>query len=57
MIISSVIGAQIGSRVGYKIDANSLRSFLSIMILAVCVKMVGNLFVDPVSLFNIELLK
>jgi uncharacterized membrane protein YfcA len=57
MIISSVIGAQIGSRVGYKIDANSLRSLLSIMILAVCVKMVGNLFVDPVSLYNIELLK
>ena len=57
MIISSVVGAQIGSRIGYKIDANSLRSLLSIMILSVCVKMVGNLFVDPVSLYSIELLK
>ncbi len=57
MIISSVIGAQIGCRVGYKIDANSLRSLLSILILAVCIKMIANLFVDPVSLYSIELLK
>lgn len=57
MIISSVIGAQIGSRIGYKIDANNLRSLLAIMILAVCVKMIGNLFVTPESLYTIELLK
>lgn len=57
MIISSVIGAQIGSRIGYKIDADSLRSFLAIMILGVCSKMLGNLFVDPVSLYSIELIK
>ena len=57
MIISSVIGAQIGGRVAYKIDAVSLRSILAAMILAVCIKMIGNLFVDPVSLYNIELLK
>lgn len=57
MIISSVIGAQIGSRLSYKIDANSLRSLLSIIILAVCTKMVINLFVDPTNLYNIELLK
>ncbi len=57
MILGSVIGAQIGTRLGYKIDANSLKSLLSIMILAVCFKMLAGLFVDPVSLYNIELLK
>ena len=57
MIISSVIGAQIGSRIGYKIDANNLKSLLSILILGVCIKMIGNLFVAPESLYSIELLK
>lgn len=57
MIIGSVIGAQIGSRIGYKINADSLRSLLAIMILAVCIKMTLNLFVDPLSIYNIELLK
>jgi uncharacterized membrane protein YfcA len=57
MIFSSVIGAQIGTRLGYKIDANSLRSLLSLMILAVCIKMLIGLFSEPINLYNIELLK
>lgn len=57
MIISSVIGAQVGSRISYKVDANSLRSILSILILGVCIKMVMNLFVAPASVYSIELLK
>jgi len=35
----------------------SLRSLLAIMILGVCIKMIGNLFVDPVSLYNLEMLQ
>lgn len=54
MIISSVFGAQIGSRVAYKVDTESLRSLLSIMILSVCIKMFLGLFVEPSSLFSLE---
>ncbi len=57
MIVSSAIGAQIGTRSGYKIDANSLRSFLSLLLMAVCIKMLFVLFSEPQSLYAIEILK
>jgi uncharacterized membrane protein YfcA len=57
MIISSVIGAQIGTKVSYKVDTEALRSVLAIMILAICVKMLLKLFAEPSSLFVIEVLK
>ena len=57
MIISSSIGAQIGTRTGYKVDADSMRSFLSLLLLGVCVKMLFTLFKHPESLYVIEILK
>jgi uncharacterized membrane protein YfcA len=57
MIVSSSIGAQIGTRSGHKIDANKLRSFLALLILLVCVKMMFGLFTKPASIYAIELLK
>jgi uncharacterized membrane protein YfcA len=57
MIISSAIGAQMGSRTGYKVDADSMRSFLSLLLLGVCVKMVFVLFSEPQNLYTIEVLK
>ncbi|MFT5702827.1 MAG: putative membrane protein YfcA [Rickettsiales bacterium] len=57
MIISSVIGAQIGSKVAYKVDTESLRSVLAIIILAICVKMFLNLFANPTTLFTVEALR
>jgi uncharacterized membrane protein YfcA len=57
MIISSAIGAQIGTRVGYKMDADSLRTFLSILILGICFKMLFSLFLTPSNLYMIEILK
>jgi uncharacterized membrane protein YfcA len=57
MIFSSAIGAQIGTRSGHKIDAASLRSFLSLLLLAVCVKMMFGLITSPESLYVIEILK
>jgi hypothetical protein len=57
MIISSVIGAQIGTRVSYKVDTDNLRSFLSLLILGVCIKMLMNMFVAPESLYSLEVLK
>ncbi len=57
MIISSAIGAQIGTRVGYKLDADSMRSFLALLLLGVCVKMTFLLFTEPSNLYMIEVLK
>jgi len=57
MIISSSIGAQVGTRSGYKVDADSMRSFLSLLLLGVCTKMLFVLFTEPKSLYIIEILK
>jgi len=57
MIVSSAIGAQFGTRAGYKVDADSMRSFLSLLLLAVCTKMLFVLFAEPKSLYIIEILK
>jgi uncharacterized membrane protein YfcA len=57
MIISSSIGAQIGNRSGAKGDADSLRSFLALLLFAVCFKMFFSLFTSPESLYLIEVLK
>ncbi len=57
MIISSAIGAQMGTRTGHRVDANSLRSFLSLLLIAVCVKMIFVLFSHPENLYVIEILK
>lgn len=57
MIFSSAIGAQIGTRVGYKVDADSMRLALALMLFAVCVKMFFVLFTKPQSLYIIEMIK
>lgn len=57
MIISSSIGAQIGTRSGHKVDADSMRSFLSLLLLGVCIKMMISLIVTPENLYVIEILK
>lgn len=57
MIVSSAIGAQIGARTVYKFDADSMRIFLSMLILGVCIKILVTLLAEPQSLYTIELLK
>lgn len=57
LIISSSIGAQIGTRLGYKIDANKVRFLLAFMLFGVCSKMFLTLFTTPQNLFVIEMLK
>ena len=57
MIISSAIGAQIGTRSVYKFDADSMRIFLSMLILGVCLKILFTLLAAPESLYTIEFLK
>ena len=57
MIITSAIGSQIGSKASYKIDADNLRSFLALLILAVCFKMLFTLLAEPSSIYSLELIK
>jgi uncharacterized protein len=57
MIISSAIGAQVGTRSVYKFNADSMRVLLSLLILGVCVKILFTLVSTPQSLYTIEFLK
>ena len=57
MIVSSSIGAQIGTRTGYKIDADKMRSFLALLLFGIAFKMFLNLFTTPQSLYVIEMMK
>ena len=57
MIISSSIGAQMGTRAGYKVDADNMRSFLALIIFMVCLKMFFSLFTAPEALYTVEVLK
>jgi uncharacterized membrane protein YfcA len=57
MIISSAIGAQFGTRAGYKVDGDTMRFILSLMLFAVCLKMFLVLFTRPENLYLIEMIK
>jgi hypothetical protein len=57
MIISSVIGAQIGVIIANKTNTDKLRSILALMIIGICIKMLLDLFSHPISLFTVEAIK
>ncbi|MDA7704916.1 sulfite exporter TauE/SafE family protein [Rickettsiales bacterium] len=57
MIIGSVIGVQFGIKKAKNMDSDSLKLLLAIMILLVCFKMFSQLFLEPTSLYNIEIIK
>jgi len=57
MIFSSAIGAQFGSRVAYKVDANATRIFLAFLLLLICAKMLYQLFSVPSNIYSLEILK
>jgi uncharacterized membrane protein YfcA len=57
MILSSAIGAQFGSRVAYKVDANATRTFLAILLLMICFKMMFQLFSQPSNIYSLDILK
>lgn len=57
MIISSSIGAQMGTRAGYKVDADNMRSFLALLLFMICLKMLFGLFAAPEALYTLEVLK
>ncbi|MDB2414556.1 sulfite exporter TauE/SafE family protein [Rickettsiales bacterium] len=56
MLISSVIGAQFGTRIGLKLPSEQLRAILSLMVLGVVFKLALSLFITPDNPYNIIML-
>ncbi len=53
LIVSGVVGAQIGSVIGLKLKAEHLRVLLSLMVLAICIKLGVSLVMEPGELFTL----
>lgn len=56
MLTSSVIGAQIGTRMGLKMPAEQLRAILAIMVLGVVFKLGLTLVITPSNLYDLQIL-
>ena len=55
LLPGSVIGAQIGSRVGVNLKAEQLRALLAAMVLGVCIKLGIDLFLQPDDLYSLSI--
>jgi len=53
LLAGGVIGAQIGVRVGMRLQGEQLRGLLALMVLGVCIKIGYDLVVTPVDLYSI----
>jgi uncharacterized membrane protein YfcA len=53
LILGGVIGAQIGTRVGVRLKAEQLRILLSLLVLAVAVRIAIDLLVQPGELYSV----
>jgi len=48
-----VIGAQVGTRIGTRLNAEQLRILLALMVLVVCFKLGLDLLIKPSELYSI----
>ena len=55
LLTGSVVGAQFGTKLSYKLPAEKLRGLLALMVLAVAARMAVELFVEPSNPFSISL--
>ncbi len=53
LLIGGVVGAQIGTSLGTRLKAEQLRILLSMMVLAVCIKLALDLLIMPSELYSI----
>jgi uncharacterized protein len=53
LILGGVIGAQIGTRVGVKLKAEQLRILLSLLVLAVSIRIAFDLLLKPAELYSV----
>lgn len=54
MMIGGVAGAQVGVILSRKIKGSSARIFLALLILGVCLRMMGVLFIQPADIFSLD---
>jgi len=57
MLTGSVIGAQMGTRLGMKLPAEQLRAGLAILVLAVVIKLAFGLFVTPQNPYSVVIME
>ena len=53
LILGGVVGAQIGARVGVRLKAEQLRILLSVLVLAVSIRIAFDLLVEPSELYSV----
>ncbi|MGB8812982.1 MAG: sulfite exporter TauE/SafE family protein [Paracoccaceae bacterium] len=53
LILGGVVGAQFGARVGVRLRADQLRILLAILVLAVCLRVAGDLLLTPDEFYTI----
>ena len=54
LLVGGVIGAQIGVRIGITLKAEQLRILLSLIVILVCLKLAGELIIEPNELFSLD---
>ena len=54
LLIGGVFGAQIGTRIGLRLKAEQLRILLSLIVILVCLKIAGELVLEPNDLFSLD---
>lgn len=57
LLVGGVIGAQLGTRFGSKLQSDELRSLLALLVLLVCARMVWELVATPVDVFSLSLVR
>ncbi|MEW5704058.1 MAG: sulfite exporter TauE/SafE family protein [Pseudomonadota bacterium] len=55
LLVGGVIGAQLGSRFGGKLQSDELRILLAFLVLLVCGRMVWDLVITPADVFSLNL--
>jgi hypothetical protein len=54
LLTGSVVGAQFGTKLSYKLPAENLRGLLSLMVLAVAARMAFDLFIEPSNPYSVS---
>ncbi|MDQ0325074.1 putative membrane protein YfcA [Rhodopseudomonas julia] len=57
LIVGGVVGAQFGAQIGQAMRGDQLRLFLALLVLAVAIRFLLNLFLPPTSLYSIAVLQ
>lgn len=55
LLFGGVFGAQVGTRIGLKLKAEQLRILLSLIVILVCLKIAGDLVLEPKELFSLDM--